>query len=190
MPDRPRTPEEERAERRIEQRADKLAEHEAEQHVERRVEERVDQRADIKSELQGITAAIDLLIQRMDHTIPEERLQQLTEAVLSEERLSRQRLATKIIGFLAVILVLVTSGLLQSAANGRTLKEASTVADYVRDCLVQNTQLSPAEMAERCGDTTKTQTGFVSYLNCALLIEPQDRTQELLDGCTKIAFGG
>lgn len=172
----------------VTERVEKRAEALEERRVEHRVTERKEQRTDLKEELQGIVSSIGLLIQHMDQSLPEERIQQLANAVLAEERLSRKQLTTKITGFLVIIILLVASSLWQSASNGRTLNEAKTVADYVRDCVQRPYNLTTEQRTLACGPTSSGTTNFIKYLNCAFLILPTERTDDKLNQCATEAF--
>lgn len=173
----------------VTERVEKRAEDLEERRVEHRITERGEQRSDLKAELQGIVSSIGLLIQHMDQSLPEDRMKQLAEAVFAEERTSRKQLTTKVTGFLIVIVLLVASSFLQSASNGRTLDEAKTVADYVRDCVQHPENLTPEQRTSECGPTSTAAAGFIKYMNCSLLILPTDRTDEKLNACAANAFG-
>ena len=218
MPNRPQTPdEEERDERaaalaeevkqeadavteRVERRAEALEERRAgqaealeERRVEHRLEERIEQRSDLKDELHNITEAIGLLVSHMDQSLPEERVKQMADAVLAEERLGRKRLTTKIVGFLVVILLLLLSSLIQSASNARTLNEAKKVSVYVENCLQHPERLSVEERAEECGGgdngTVQAVRRLLVSINCSLLISPEARTEANTNACAAKAFG-
>ena len=171
-----------------EQRADQASALE-DRRIEHRIEERREQQADLKTELHGIVEAIATLIQHMDQSLPEERVKQLAEAVLAEERVGRKRLATKITGFLVVIVLLVASSLLLGAANRNTLAEAKVTSDYVRKCIQHPQNLTPEEKLAACGPPAAVTTNFIKYLNCALQISPEARTDENLSACAGKAFG-
>lgn len=171
---------------RVEERAKALEE----RRVEQRVEERGEQRSDLRDELHDIAVAIGVLVEHMDQSLPEERVKQLAEAVLAEERLGRKRLTTKIVGFMVVIVLLVASSLAQTAANGRTLSEAKTVADYVRDCLQHPERLSAEQRTERCGAQSGSPgavLAIIEFQKCALQILPEDRTDQNMDACVASA---
>lgn len=148
----------------------------------------------LKDELHGITEAIGVLIEHMDTSMPEERVKQLADAVIAEERLGRRRLNTKITGFLVVIVLLVASSLWQSASNGKTLDEAKITSDYVRNCIQHPEKLTPEAKVESCGDsdaqTAKFLKGLLSAINCSLIISPEVRTEENTNACAAKAFGG
>lgn len=187
---------------RIERRAEALEEQRAgqaanleEQRIEHRAEERVEQRSDLRQELHGISEAIGILVEHMDQSLPEERVRQLAEAVLAEERIGRRRLTTKITGFLIVIVLLIISSLLLGAANRNTLTEAKVTSDYVRKCIQHPEKLTPKEKVEKCGSggdegTVKLIKGLLKAINCSLLISPEARTEVNTDACAKTAFGG
>ena len=216
MPDRPQTPDEEERDeraaaladevkqeadavtRRVERRAEALEEQRAgqaealeERRVEHRLEERIEQRSDLKDELHNITDAIGLLVSHMDQSLPEERVKQMADAVLAEERLGRKRLTTKIVGFLVVILVLLMSSLIQSASNARTLNEAKKVSVYVENCLQHPERLSAEERAKECGsrdNSIQAVRGLLVAINCSLLISPEARTEANTEACAAKAF--
>ena len=171
---------------RVERRAEALEE----RRVENRAEERIEQRSDLRQELHGISEAIGILVDHMDQSLPEERVKQLAEAVLAEERVGRRRLTTKITGFLVVIVLLIVSSLVLSAANRRTLEEAQVTSDYVRNCIQHPQDLAPEEKLKACGPPAAATTNFIKYLNCVLLILPEDRTDTKLSACANKAFGG
>ncbi|HET7110271.1 MAG TPA: hypothetical protein VFI41_05330 [Gemmatimonadales bacterium] len=123
------------------------------------------------------------------------------ETNLSEERLSgivaqeqevNQRKFRRLNQILITVLIAAVIGLggiwLQSLANHdqgaktQTIaKDAAEVANYVRDCLRPNS-LTPEEKKQRCGESNG-QAFFITYLNCAFLIHPADRTETQLNDC-------
>ena len=177
-----------------EQRAAELAA----ERVIQRTEERIESRSDIKGELQEITAAIGTLVEHMDQSLPEERVKQLAEAVLAEERLGRRRLTTKITGFLVVILLVAGSALIQSRANGdQTEKilalsqDAKTTADYVKHCLQGKTEgLTPAQIASECGSQSNGTDRVLKVVFCVLLKEPEVRVKADLAECYRRVRAG
>jgi hypothetical protein len=174
---------------RVEERAEKLAEHQAEERVGHRVEERADQRADVKSELVEITEAIGTLINRMDTNIPADKVQSVLDAALSEERRDRKRMKNTLLGAVLVAIAFGGGGWLQSRDNGQGIIAAKKVASYVENCLQHPEKLSIEQKKEQCGAASASgQAGFVNYLNCAFLIMPEDRTEQLLKKCASDAF--
>lgn len=172
-------------------RVEKRAEDLEERRVEHRIAERGEQRSDLKEELQGIVSSIGLLIQHMDQSLPEERMKQLADSVLAEERISRKELTTKITGFLVLIVLLVASSLWLSAVNNRTLSEARKVATYIENCVQHPERLTPEQRVELCGpsDTAaKAVSALIKYQNCAFLSLP-NTTEAKLNDCSKMAFG-
>lgn len=169
---------------RIEKRAEDLAEHQAEQRIGYRVEERADQRADVQGELVGITDAIQTLIDHMDQSLPEERVQKVLEAALAEERRSRQRFLWTILSPILVTIIVAGGAWWQSKANGDTLTEAKTTADYVRHCLQHKTDgLTPVQITDECGDPSAGSIFFVTYLNCVFPLPIAERTESKMNGC-------
>jgi hypothetical protein len=139
---------------------------------------------DLRRELHGVTSAVHLLVEHMDESLPEERMKRLVNAVVVEERLGRRRLAVTIVGALLIIIILTASSFIQSHSNGRTLNEAKTVADYVRNCLQRPERLKTvAEKTETCGSSSDQGAFFITYLNCVLRVEIDKRDDETLNGC-------
>jgi len=144
--------------------------------------------AKMTTELEGITEALVNLTDHIDQTLPEERMKQLASAIASEERSGRRRLTATVVGALAIIIFLAASSLAQSHSNGKTLDEAKTVANYVKNCLIA----SPPHDVSKCGEDTTGEfiKGLIGSLNCSLLIPPAERTEEKLNACAVKAFGG
>jgi hypothetical protein len=142
---------------------------------------------EVKSELSSITEAIGILVDHIDQSLPEERVKQLADAVLAEERSGRRRLMATVGGALLIIIFLAASSLIQSHSNGKTLNEAKTVSDYVKHCLVA----PPPHDPTNCGADSSAAfiKGLIGSLNCSLLIPPAARTEEKLNACATKAFG-
>jgi hypothetical protein len=179
---------------RVEKRAEELAEHQAEQRIVQRVGERADQRADVQGELIGITEAIQTLIDHMDQSLPEERVQKVLDAALAEERRSRTRLLWTILSPIMVTIIVAGGAWWQSKANGEGIIASKKVAAYVENCLQHPDRLTPEERAEQCGregnGAAALVKGLLASINCSLLIGPDDRTKANLDSCAEQSFGG
>lgn len=171
---------------RVEQRAEALAERQAEERVEHRVEERIDQRADIQSGLTDITAAISTLIDHMDQSLPEERVQALLDTAISDARTGRRRLIISILSPVLIILAVVIGQVFQTEQVKDSAKNSAATADYVRGCIQHPERLTPEERRQLCGEPTGSGF-FVNYLNCVFLIVPEDRTEANLNDCVATA---
>jgi hypothetical protein len=145
-------------------------------------------RAVMAGELAGLAEAVNILVEHIDQSLPEERVKQLADAVLADERSGRRRLTATVVGALALILIVAISSLVQSASNGRTLSEAKTVSDYVKHCLIAPAPHDPVQ----CGvdNSANFLKGLIGALNCSLLIPPLERSEAKLNACAAKAFGG
>lgn len=99
-----------------------------------------------------------------------------------------------------VILAFVALGVLLVQRNSndqidslkRTAQDTNQVASFLEDCLLKKAELTPAEQAQRCGPDSSGNIvkGLVTYMNCAFLIQPADRTEINLTACALKGFGG
>jgi hypothetical protein len=138
----------------------------------------------MSAELHDITQAVNTLIEHMDTSLPEERVQAVLNAALADERNGRTRLKWQILSPLFIAILVAGGAWLQSISNHQQNENVAVVANYVRHCLQHKTAgLSPAQVKAECGDPASQSAFFVKYLNCALQIEPVKRTDENLNAC-------
>lgn len=143
-------------------------------------------RAGMSAELHDITHAVNTLIEHMDTSLPEERVQAVLDAALAEERHGRRRLMWTIISPVIVAIIVAGGAWLQSISNHQQNDNVAVVANYVRHCLQHKTAgVSAQQLRDECGDPANQSAFFVTYMNCALKIEPTKRTDQNLDACVQ-----
>ena len=141
-------------------------------------------RAGMSFELSEITTAIGTLIEHMDQSLPEDRVKDLVEATLAEERRSRFRLVVSLLAPIFVVLILGIVQINHGSDIKDSAKDSRVVADYVRDCLIDTTP-DPKKCGSGDGATL-----FFGYLNCAFEILRSGPPEATFADCARKATGG
>lgn len=144
---------------------------------------------DLQEQVKGLRESVGALSGAVAEAFPADKMQQVLDDALEQERVSRRRFALGIAIPLIAVAGLGIATLKVSEDARSSAEDAHRVAEYVDDCLI----VPAAERdAERCGsssDTGRLVQSLVQYWNCALLIVPADRTEEQLNDCARQAFG-
>lgn len=121
----------------------------------------------------------------------DDRLEKAVESVAEEEKRHRQRLGAILLAPLLLAIAVGAGSWWQARSNGEAFENTRVVADYVRDCLQHPENLTPEQLAERCGRTAdgsaSALAALVEFQTCALLAFP-DWTEENLSACTTRAL--
>ena len=138
------------------------------------------------SELSEVKDALNALAGHMESSLPEERVKAILESTQAEEARSRRRVRYLLYGVSVIVAVVLIVGAVLLTKISDSIDEAKVTSHYVKECLQK-----PA--AERdpnlCGpDGSKIIQGLVSYMNCAFLILPAERTEAKLNACAARAF--
>lgn len=138
-----------------------------------------ERRLDMAAELQGVKQGLGEVADAVTDAFPEKRVRQIV-------RDAQRR--TLLVLWVAVLVTVGT--LIQRQAESNTLSEAKVVSDYVRDCIQHPERLSPDKRVEECGaqeGTSKAVGALIEFQKCALLILPQNRTDENMSACVERA---
>lgn len=140
-----------------------------------------ERRLDMAAELRDVKVALGEVAAAVRETFPEDRVRQIV-------RESQRR--TLLVLWVAILVTIGT--LVQRQAESSTLSEAKVVADFVRDCLQHPERFTADERVRQCGPenkgTGRAVEALIEFQKCALLILPEDRTDENMNACmTRIA---